>query len=136
MADNPQLSTNTKEWMLLLMRAAFGGMMLYNHGIDKAKKLFSGAEIEFYNWLGLGAKLSLSLAVFAEVICASLLMLGLLTRIVTIPLIITMLVAILFVHFGDPVQKIELAVLYLVGYLAILVMGGGKYALDQALVKP
>jgi putative oxidoreductase len=42
-----------------------------------------------------------------------------------------MLVAAFIVHLDDPFKRKELALLYLVGFLVVLLMGPGKYSLDK-----
>lgn len=115
----------------LILRIGFGGFML-THGIPKMMKLFAGGEIQFADPIGLGAAASLILTVFAEVICAALIVVGFKTRWATIPLIITMIVAAFVVHADDPFGKKEFALLYAVGYLAISLLGAGKYSVDKA----
>lgn len=92
----------------------------------------SGAS-QFGDPLGLGSELSLALTVFAEFVCAILLILGLATRLATIPLIITMVVAGFIVHGNDPFGKKEMALLYLAVYFVLLITGPGKYSLDNSL---
>ena len=95
-------------------------------------KVLSG-DFAFGNPIGLGSELSLFMAVFAEVFCSVLLILGLGTRFAVIPLIITMLVAVFIVHAGDPFGSMEKAVLYLLVYISLLAGGSGKYSLDEKL---
>ncbi len=114
---------------LLLLRLTFGGLMLVGHGWGKMMKIVNG-EWGFADPLGLGMEASLVLAVFAEVICAVLIIIGLFTRFATIPLIITMLVAAFIVHANDGFSKIEFAVLYLVPYIVLLLTGPGRYSID------
>ncbi|UII20442.1 DoxX family protein [Fulvivirga ligni] len=125
---------NTANAWLLLLRIAIGALML-THGLPKLQTLLSGGEIQFYDWLGLGATFSLVLAVFSEVICSALIIIGLGTRLATLPLIITMLVAIFMVHAGDPFGKQEFPLLYALIYNTLLVFGSGKYSIDHYLGK-
>lgn len=115
---------------LLILRITFGGSMIIGHGWGKLMRLFSGEPIEFGDPYGLGPATSLILATFAEFLCAALLILGLFTRWVTVPLIITMLTAIFMVHLGDPYSRVEKAILFLAPYIAILLSGPGAYSLD------
>ena len=117
-----------------ILRIAFGFTMLVSHGMPKLMA-FSSMQNSFPDPIGLGNSLSLGLAIFAEVLCALLVTVGLFTRVATIPLLSTMLVAVLIIHAGDPWQKMELAMLYLCGYLAIAAMGPGKWSLDYLLRK-
>ena len=116
---------------LLLLRLAFGGLMFLNHGLGKFNKLMAGGEIKFASVFGMGAELSLGLAVFAEALCALLVVIGLFTRMAVIPLIITMLVAIFVIHIGDPFKKMESAIIYLIPYLVLFWNGSGKYSVDE-----
>src|SRR5687768_13642529 len=116
---------------ILILRLTVGLLML-THGIPKLLSLFSG-NIEFPALFGLSAELSLSLAVFAEVFCSLFLIFGIGTRLVTIPLIITMLVAVFYVHAADPFARQELGILYLLPYVILFISGSGKYSVDHLL---
>lgn len=119
---------------LVILRVAIGILML-THGIGKFEKLVSGEPIQFSDPLGVGATTSLVLAVFAEVLCSILLMVGLFTRFAAIPLLITMLVAAFIVHANDGFGKQEFALLYALIYLTIAFIGAGKYSLDNLISK-
>ena len=116
---------------LLLLRLGFGGLML-THGIPKIMN-YATLATQFPDPLGMGSQLSVTMAIGAEVGCSALLILGLFTRLATIPLIITMLVAILIVHGGDPFAKKELAITYLIPFLTLLLTGPGRFACDHCL---
>lgn len=114
----------------LIMRLVYGGLML-PHGYSKLTKLFgSWEEIQFADPIGVGPVFSLILAVFAEFICSILIMIGFKTRFVVMPLIVTMFVAAFVIHGGDPLAKKELALIYFAGYLAIALLGSGKFSVD------
>lgn len=121
----------TEHLSLFLLRLFFGGFMLLEHGWGKLLKLIEGPPVRFSDPLGLGTMPSLGLAVFSEFLCAGLLILGLLTRWVSIPLIITMTVAAFIVHGPDPLGDKELALLYLAAFLVLLLKGGGAISLDK-----
>lgn len=116
---------------LLLLRLTFGGLMLINHGWGKLQTFMNAEVIKFPDPLGIGASTSMGLAVFAEVVCAALIVVGLFTRLATVPALITMLVAIFIMHWADPFADKETAILYAIPYLAILLMGAGRYSVDH-----
>ena len=114
---------------LLLVRLLSGGMML-THGIPKIGRLIGEGPVKFADPFGLGPEISLMMAIFAEVVCAILIIIGLKTRLATIPLMITMLVAAFYAHWDDPFGDKELSLVYFTAYLGILILGSGKYAID------
>lgn len=132
------LTTEVKQTQLdvalLALRIGIAAMMLV-HGLPKLQMLFSGDVSQFPSVLGMGSGLSLTLATLAEVLCSVLILLGLGTRLASIPLLITMLVAVLIVHAADPFAAQELGLLYLLGYLVLLLLGGGRFSLDAVLTK-
>ena len=117
---------------LLVLRISMGCLMLFGHGMDKLLNFTDKAEA-FPDPLGIGSTTSLVLAVLAEFGCSLLLAAGLLTRIAVLPLIATMTVAALLVHADDPWKTKELAVVYLAVFSALLITGGGRFALDRLL---
>ena len=116
---------------LLLLRLMFGGMML-THGVPKLLG-FADKMDSFPDLLGMGSTVSLTLAVFAEVGCATLVALGAFTRLAVVPLVITMAVAAFIVHGDDPLGRKELALVYLGAYLAIGLLGAGRFSIDAKL---
>ncbi|GAA0875511.1 DoxX family protein [Wandonia haliotis] len=118
-------------WLLFLR--VFGGAFMITHGLPKMEKLMAGGEISFYDPFGFGDTFALALAVFAEVICASLLIIGLLTRPAAIFLVITMAVAAFMAHAGDPFGKKEMSLLYLLIYVTVLVTGAGRFSIDYLI---
>lgn len=122
------LTVNTgKDLGLLILRLGVGLLMLFPHGYSKVVN-FSASFDSFPNPLGLGSGVSIVGAVFAEVICSILIMLGIKTRIfATIPLF-TMIVAAFIVHANDPWNVKEKAILFGLMYIVLIFTGGGKYS--------
>jgi len=124
---------------LLLLRLTFGGLMAIGHGWPKAMLLFSSpANLEFPDPLGVGPKATLIGAVITELVAGALVTLGLFTRPSALLIAATMLVAGFVHHSGDPwftpaEGAREPALLYLLGSLAIVIMGPGRISLDQRL---
>lgn len=113
----------------LILRVGFGGLML-SHGIPKLLKLVNG-DFSFADPIGLGPTLSLILTVFAEVLCPLLIIVGYKSKWAAIPVVITMLVASFIVHGGDPWGKKEFALVYATGFIAIGLLGSGKFSVDK-----
>lgn len=124
----------TQDIAILVSRLLFGGTMLVAHGLPKLLS-FSERMNSFPDPLGVGNSLSLGLTIFAEVLCAGLISLGLFTRWVSIPMFITMAVAAFLVHGGDPFKKKELALIYMVGYIITGLLGSGRFSLDYLIRK-
>jgi putative oxidoreductase len=128
------LSTGNVDFALLIVRVSFALMML-THGLPKLEKLIAGETVAFVNVMGLGRTLSLTLAVFAEVVCSVFLLFGLWTRFAAFFMACTMAVAAFYIHGGDPFSQREMSLLYLVVYVMLLLVGGGKYSIDARLYK-
>lgn len=119
----------------LILRIIAGGFMLYGHGLGKFQKFFSDEAIQFVDPFGISATATLGLVVFAEFVCAFFIIVGLMTRISTIPLIITMLYAGFVIHGGDGFREKELSLFYTAVFIAIFLIGSGKYSLDRLIRK-
>jgi putative oxidoreductase len=118
---------------LLILRVSVGLSMLLLHG--RLKMLNFSATVEKFPALfGLPSNVNLGLAVFAEVVCSALLILGLFTRLAALMLAITMGTAFYMVHKLALVgaQSGELAMVYLFAYVTLLFTGAGKFSADRA----
>lgn len=106
---------------------------MLTHGLPKLSRLTSEEEIKFADPFGFGPFMSLVLVVFAEVVCSILIILGLATRLASIPPIITMFVAAFHAHGNDPFGTKEKPLLFLLIFIVLLVFGSGKYSIDHKL---
>lgn len=118
--------------MLVLRLAA--GLLMINHGYDKLIH-YGSMHNQFMNFMGMGKSLSLALVIFAEFFCSIFLILGLLTRLATIPLIIDMGVALAKAHNVEVFGKGELPALYLAVFIVILLIGPGRVSVDGMVGK-
>jgi putative oxidoreductase len=118
---------------ILVLRVAFAALML-SHGLPKLQALVSG-NIQFPSVMGMGPFLSLTLAVVAEFVAPLFILFGLGTRIAAVPVIITMLVAVFYIHGADPFSNKELALVYTIPFIGLLIAGSGRYSLDKVVVK-
>ena len=117
---------------LLLVRLLSGGMML-THGLPKIDRLMGEGPVKFADPFGLGPEISLVLVLFAEVACSILVMIGLKTRLATLPLMFTMLVAAFYIHGADPFGEKELPLLFFTVFGTILISGAGRYSVDWVM---
>ncbi|AZA57518.1 DoxX family protein [Chryseobacterium shandongense] len=127
-------NTVFKDIILLLVRVFIGFAML-SHGFPKLQMLLEGGKIEFFDFLGLGPTISLTLTVFAEFVCSILLILGLFTRVALGFLIFTMIIAGFVVHGADPFEKREMSLIYLSVYLVLMTFGPGNISVDYMIEK-
>ena len=119
---------------LLVLRVTFGLSLALAHGLPKllnparfigglAKRDFPLPEV--FGWAAIGAELGGGL----------LLAIGLLTKPAAALVLITMAVAVLDAHAGDPFREKELAIAYGAVALALLLTGPGRWALDGRLFR-
>ncbi|PIB39110.1 DoxX family protein [Maribacter sp. 4G9] len=118
-----------KDIGLAFFRIAVSAMMI-THGLPKFQKLISG-NFEFGDPIGIGAAPSLFLAVIGEFICPILVIIGFKTRFAAIPTAITMAVAGFIAHAADSFGTKEKALLYLVAFITIALLGPGKFSIDK-----
>ncbi|MCM4173936.1 DoxX family protein [Arenibacter sp. TNZ] len=118
-----------KDLGLLILRVSSAVLMI-THGLPKFQKLLGG-NFEFGDPIGIGSTPSLFLAVIGEFVFPIFVLVGFKTRWATVPTIITMLVATFIVHGSDSFIVKEKAVLYVLTFTTILLLGPGKYSLDK-----
>jgi putative oxidoreductase len=119
---------------LLILRVVFGGALFWLHGWGKLTN-FADLSSKFQDPLGVGHQASLVLALFAEVVCAGLIVLGAFTRFAALGAGITMAVAFALAHGGklSGPGNGQLAFVYLAGFATLLVTGAGRFSWDAKL---
>lgn len=131
---------------LFILRVGTGLLMLFGHGLGKLKgfeNMKSDFKVpDFFPLYFMSSPVSLSATIFAEVGCAALLILGLATRPAAFVLAFTMTVAAFNVHAagpwfmsGGPGAK-ELALLFLIPSVALLLSGAGSLSIDGLIDLP
>lgn len=151
----PQLQGHTgfaTSLALLLLRLTLGYVMFF-HGAQKMLGWFGGKGIEAFAGAAALQQLPVLppiawawMAASAEVFGGILLMVGLLTRLATLPVIVTMVVAILTVHgangfagFRDPVKGMQAGYEYNLVLItmatALLLTGPGLISADAFLFR-
>ncbi len=129
---------------LLVLRVTTGLMMMCGHGIPK---LLSFAKLkgtwqvpDCFPLYFMSPQLSLVATLGAEVLAAFLLVIGLMTRPAAFVVCFTMVVAAFEVNgasawFTLPPNGKELAILYLIPCLVLLLTGAGAWSLDANLYR-
>jgi putative oxidoreductase len=125
----PKTRETLASFGLLVLRVGAGVPLLWAHGWGKITE-FSDRASRFSDPLHVGSPASLALVVLAEVFCSIAVILGLFTRIAVVPWIIFFAVALFIQHADDPFPRKELALLYGVIAIALLFLGGGRFALE------
>lgn len=115
---------------LLVLRVGVSALML-THGFPKLIQLIEGNTAVVGDPIGVGSLVSSILVIISEVIAPVLILIGLKTRLAAIPAAITMAVAAFMVHGADPLAKKEMALLYLIAFVAIALMGAGRFSIDK-----
>ncbi|AWV97577.1 DoxX family protein [Arcticibacterium luteifluviistationis] len=116
---------------IAILRVGMGFLMI-PHGYQKLIKVLNGSYA-FGDPLGLGEVPSLLLAIFAELFCSILLLLGLFTKPALAVLIFTMVVAVFVVNGGQGFDKMEKGLLFLIPYISLFIWGPGRYSIDYRL---
>jgi putative oxidoreductase len=118
---------------IFLLRVGASALMI-PHGYNKLVN-FAKYKPDFINLFGIGSGTSLALAIFAEFFCALFLLFGIFSRLVSIPLIITMFVALGKAHNWEVLGDGEHAALYILIFSTILLVGPGKASVDGMIGK-
>jgi putative oxidoreductase len=125
-------------WLAPLLGRLAVGLLFMLDGWAKAHNL--AGVTDFFKELGIPAPgLNAAVVAYSQLICGALLVVGLLTRLATIPIIVSMAVALLTakrdkIHgVYDLVGQDELT--YLIMLVMIAVIGPGAVSLDRLLVE-
>ena len=129
-------STTRNDWGRFVLRLALGGLMLF-HGIAKARGGVSGIESAVVA-KGLPAALAYGVYV-GEIVAPLMILLGFFVRTGALILAFNMLMAIYIAHANDVFSLdprsggwvIELPMFYLLGAIALALLGGGRIALRR-----
>lgn len=120
---------------MFLLRAVAGSTMAIAHGLKKLQNFNSILAKGFADPFGLGPTVSLSLTIFAEFFCAIFIILGIFTRLSSIPLIICMSVAFFSAHGARLYADGESAGIFLMLFSVILLVGPGRFSIDRLIGK-
>lgn len=144
--------THKETWSsvgLLILRLGFGGYLM-THGWGKLQMMLQGQWSAMGDPIGIGSTASLTLVTFAEFVCAILVMIGLGTRLASIPVVIAMGVAAFVAHGADPWTMAtaamrffagesqswaskQPALMFLIAFLGLVFTGAGRFSLDHLI---
>jgi putative oxidoreductase len=115
---------------LLYLRVAASLLVLAVHGLPKVLHYSSQAAV-IEDPFHLGKTLSLSFAIFAEVVCPPLMILGIATRLAAIPILLVTVIALAFVHREWTLEQGQFAWMLLILFGTIAIAGPGQYRLGK-----
>ena len=116
---------------LLLFIRLFFGVLFFMHGLDKLTN-FNALSENYPSVMGLGSYTTLMISIFCEFACSMFLMVGLVTRIVLIPMIVAMGVAFFDIHDGMMPEG-ELALIFMIVFIVLFMTGPGRYSVDYLI---
>ncbi len=117
--------------LLILAARIFFGVLFFIHGVEKLVN-FNVLVDNYPSVLGLGSYMTLMVTVFTEFCCSLFLMAGLLQRIMTIPMFLSMAVAFFDIH-DAMLPEGEMSLVYMVVFLALFLAGPGRYSVDYLI---
>ena len=118
--------------VILLFRVAFGILFLL-HGVDKMSN-FQLLVQGYPSVFGLGSYMTLLITIFCEFCCSLFLIVGLLVRIMVLPMILAMGVAFFDVH-DAMMPEGELSLIYLIVFIILYLVGPGRFSVDYLIDK-
>ncbi|MEO5942606.1 MAG: DoxX family protein [Ferruginibacter sp.] len=113
---------------MLVLRLTLG-IMIMHHGYEKLTNFNQTAGF-MPSLFGMSNTISAALVIFAEFFCGLFVVIGLFTRLATIPIIITLCVALFKVHNAHVFAEGERAVIYIGGFIVLLLVGAGRVSID------
>ncbi|MBT3802109.1 MAG: DoxX family protein [Bacteroidetes bacterium] len=128
---------NLKDLPLLAMRIILA-IGFYKPAMMKLKDIDAIAQW-FESMHYILPKFNPYLATFTETLGVGLLILGLGVRFISVPLLVTMLVAIATVHWGNGFEArnngSEIPIYYMLMLITLFINGGGKLSLDHIIAR-
>lgn len=131
---NPWANKSTSDLSLLVFRVLLSLSMINTHGIKKLLD-FEGTIQHIPDPMGIGGEISAIIAIVANIVAPVFIILGLGTRLATLPILSVTLMGFFIVHGNDPWSVRDVPLMYSLTYLLILFMGAGKYSLDSKFFK-
>lgn len=119
---------------VLFLRVLAAFALLKAHGIPKLLN-FQEALSHIPDPLGFGSTFSVYYAIFTNVFCAILVVIGLATRLAALLIITLTLSGLFIVHLNDPAKIQDTPLIYSIVFGFLTYVGAGKYSIDAFLLK-
>ena len=129
------------EYGLMTVRVAVAVILLVRHGWEKRPGQWTAFARDFPDPIGIGSYASFLFAMFGDLVCPVLILLGLGVRLAALYALSNIFVAWALVHRfaflgGTPEDDHgEVILLYLAGLLALVLGGGGAFALGDLIFR-
>ncbi|RON20941.1 LysR family transcriptional regulator [Pseudomonas brassicacearum] len=130
--NTSQWDERVQDWGLLFLRVSASLFLLWVHGLPKLLDYSAQLQV-IEDPFHLGAHLTLMLAIFAEVLCPLLIIVGLLVRLACLPILCVLLVAMVVVHPQWSIEEGQFGWLLLILFTSIFIAGPGRLALNVRL---
>ena len=127
--NTSQWDERVQDWGLLFLRVSASLFLLWVHGLPKLLNYSAQLQV-IEDPFHLGANLTLMLAIFAEVLCPLLIIVGLLVRLACLPIFSVLLVALVVVHPHWSLEEGQFGWLLLILFTSIFIAGPGRLALN------
>lgn len=130
--ENPKerWSVLSSDFAMLWLRLLGSLLLIVVHGLPKLLH-FQQQLLVTEDPFGMGAQLTLILAIFAEVVCPIGIIFGFLTRLATLPILFLLAVSVIYVHPEWSLWEGQFAWLLLIIFSAILIGGTGRFGVVQ-----
>jgi putative oxidoreductase len=127
-------TTTATDFALCWLRITGCVVLFFAHGMPKLlhyEHELGAIEDPF----GIGRQLTLMLAIFAEVLCPVSIVLGVFTRLATLPVLFLLAVSVFFVHPEWSWAEGQFAWLLIIIFSTILIAGSGRLALAVSVTR-
>lgn len=124
------LGTQLNNVALLVFRIAISVELIYAHGLKKIGIGTATAEV-VPNPLGFSETFNQAFATTANLVMPLFIILGLMTRLATLPILAVTLTGYFVLHFNDPILVKDVPLVYSLCFMLICFTGAGKYSVDH-----
>ncbi|WP_028219707.1 DoxX family protein [Paraburkholderia oxyphila] len=123
-----RIAANSTDIGLLFLRVCASVLLLIVHGLPKIEHYRREAAV-IEDPFHFGKKVTIGLAIFAEVVCPVLVIVGIATRLSALPIMIVTAIALFRVHPEWTINQAQFAWMLLILFGTIAIAGPGRYAL-------